>query len=86
MKHDGDQFGIAERPCSEGFKPLLRLLPAGDHQRLVLGIVVRRGLLHVAMRPSRTLFGLACPVIKAHFARWPLKAHPATAEAAERGA
>jgi hypothetical protein len=29
----------------------LRLLPAGDHQRLVLGIVVRRGLLHVAMRP-----------------------------------
>jgi hypothetical protein len=32
----------------------------------------------------RTLFGLGCPVIKVHSARWTLKAHPATAEAAER--
>ncbi|MEO6995132.1 MAG: hypothetical protein ABI273_16110 [Lacunisphaera sp.] len=36
MKHDCDQFGVTERPCSEGFKPLLRLLAAGDYQRMML--------------------------------------------------
>jgi hypothetical protein len=34
----------------------------------------------------RTPSGFPYPVIKAHSARWPVKAHPATSEAAERGA
>jgi hypothetical protein len=87
LEHEGQQFRVAQGGRPEGLKPRLWLFPTGDGDfrvRCVQG-QVQFGLVHDVgrtLRRGRT----SCPVLVARSARWPVRARPATDEAAERGA